>query len=65
MESPKKLIERIFEYCVILAVSAYLLRLAAQWLREAAPYLAIAAAIVLIVVIGYRVYQYHKNSGNW
>lgn len=49
----------------MLAVSAYLLRLAAQWLREAAPYLAIAAATVLIVIIGYRVYQYHKNSGNW
>lgn len=65
MEPPKRFIERLFEFCVTLAVSAYLLRLAARWLTEAAPYLLIAAVIVLIAIIGYRIYQHHKNSGNW
>ena len=27
--------------------------------------LLIIAAIILIVIIGYRIYRYHKNSGNW
>lgn len=65
MEPPKKLIDRLLEFCATLAVSTYLLRLAARWLMEAAPYLLIAAAIILIVIIGYRIYRYHKNSGNW
>lgn len=65
MEPPKKLIERLLEFCATLAVSAYLLRLTAHWLMEAAPYLLIAAAIVLLVIVGYRIYQYYKNSGNW
>lgn len=65
MKSPQKLIERLLDLCATLAVSAYLLRLTARWLMEAAPYLLIAAAIILIVIIGYRIYCYHKNSGNW
>lgn len=65
MEPPKKLIDRLLEFCATLAVSTYLLRLAAHWLMEAAPYLLTAAAITLLVIIGYRIYRYHKNSGNW
>ena len=47
MEPPKRFIERIFEFCVMLAVCAYLLRLAARWVIEAAPYLLVFFIIVL------------------
>ena len=65
MESPKRLLERLLECCIILAISAYLLRLAARWLEEAVPYLLVAAGIILIAIIGYRTYQCRKDSGKW
>ena len=65
MEPPKKLIERLLDFCIMLAVSAYLLRLAARWFVESAPYLAAFAAIVLAVTIGYRVWKHMRDMGKW
>lgn len=49
----------------MLAVSAYLLRLAARWLVESAPYLAAFAAIILVATIGYRVWKHMRDMGKW
>lgn len=54
-----------FEFCVTLAVSAYLLRLAVRWAVEAAPYLFICTAIVLIGVIAYRIWKHMRDMGKW
>lgn len=65
MEPPKRFIERIFDFCVMLAVSAYLLRLAARWVTEAAPYLLAFSIIVLIGTVVYRVWKHMRDMGKW
>lgn len=65
MEPPKRLMERIFEFCVTVAVCAFLLRLAMDWLKQAAPYLLICAAIALAAIIGYRVWKRLRDMGKW
>lgn len=65
MEPPRKIIDRIFEFCVILAISAYLLRLAIRWVMETAPYLIIIAATVFVAIIVYRIIEHIKNMGKW
>lgn len=65
MEPPKRLIERIFDFCVTIAVCAFLLRIAAHWIVEAAPYLLALAAIVLIATVGYRVWKHLRGMGKW
>lgn len=65
MEPPKRLMERVFDFCVTVVVCAFLLRLAMDWLKEAAPYLLICAAVILAVIIGYRVWKYLRDMGKW
>lgn len=66
MEPPRKLIERVFDFCLTLVVAAFLLRLAVSYVLEVWPYLAIIAAIILIIGIAYRVWKYKKdNMGKW
>jgi hypothetical protein len=65
LEPPRRLIERILEICATLALCAFLLWLAMGWLKEAAPYLLICAAVVLAIVIGYHVWKYLRDMGKW
>ncbi len=65
MEPPKRFIERIFKFCVMLALSAFLLRLAARWVIEAAPYLLVLFIIVLAGTIAYRVWRHMRDMGKW
>lgn len=65
MEPPRRLMECIFEFCVTVVVCAFLLRLAMDWLKQAAPCLLICAAIVLAAIIGYRVWKRLRNMGKW
>ncbi|MDE6995272.1 MAG: hypothetical protein K2P41_12760 [Lachnospiraceae bacterium] len=65
MEPPKRFIERIFEFCVMLALSAFLLRLAVAYLLEIWVYLLIIAIIVTAGVIGWRVYKHFRDMGKW
>lgn len=46
----------------MLALSAFLLRLAARWVIEAAPVLFI---IVLAGTIAYRVWRHMRDMGKW
>lgn len=65
MDPPKRFIERVFEFCAILALSAFLLRLAVTYILEVWPYLLAAAVIALICVIGWRVWRHGKDMGKW
>lgn len=65
MEPPKRFIERIFEFCVMLSLSAFLLRLATRWVIEAAPYLLVLFIIVLAGTIAYRVWRHMRDMGKW
>lgn len=65
MEPPRRMLDRIFEFCAVLALSAFLLRLAVCYLLEIWPYLLAAATIVLIGIIGWRVYKFYHSQGKW
>ena len=53
------------EFCALLALSAFLLRLAVAYLLEIWTYLLIIAIIAAVCVIGWRVYRYYHNLGKW
>ncbi|NBK77449.1 hypothetical protein D5272_02320 [bacterium D16-76] len=65
MEPPKKLITRIVEACALLALSAFLLRLAVAYLLEIWVYLLVIAVIAIAAVIGWRVYKFYRSQGKW
>lgn len=65
MEPPRRLLDRVLEICVILVVSAFLLRLAVAYILEIWPYLLIAAVIIVICLIGWRVYKFYHSQGKW
>lgn len=49
----------------MLALSAFLLRLATRWVIEAAPYLLDLFIIVLFGTIAYRVWRHMRDMGKW
>ncbi len=65
MESPKKLITRILESCALLALSAFLLRLAVAYLLEIWVYLLVIVVIAALGVIGWRIYKFYRSQGKW
>ena len=65
MEPPRKLLDRIFEVCVILAISAFLLRLAVYYILEVWYYLLGAAVIAIIGIIIWRVWRHGRDMGKW
>jgi len=65
LESPKKLITRIVEACALLALSAFLLRLAVAYLLEIWVYLLIIVVIAALGVIGWRIYKFYRSQGKW
>lgn len=65
MEPPRKWSERILEFCTILALSAFLLRLAVAYITEIWPYLAVIMTIILFAAIAYRVWKHYQDMGKW
>lgn len=65
MEPPKKLITRIVEACALLALSAFLLRLAVAYLLEIWVYLLVIVVIAIATIIGWRVYKFYRSQGKW
>lgn len=53
------------EFCALLALSAFLLRLAVAYLLEIWVYLLIIVIIAIAGVIGWRVYKHFRNLGKW
>lgn len=66
MEPPKRLITQILEAAFMLALSAYLIKMAAYWLMEVWPILLTIAIIITFIIIVYRIWR-HKNDdlGKW
>ncbi len=58
------LIEKIFGACVLLAISAYLIKCAIGWLYQIRFALLIIAALVILIIIGIRIYRF-KKSQEW
>jgi len=65
LEPPKRLIERILDFCVTVAICAFLLRLAMHWLVEAAPTLFVCAVFILGAILGYRIWKYLRDMSKW
>lgn len=61
---PKRWLERLLEATIILAISAYLIRLAACYFVQALPVLIIVATLVIAGVVVYRIWK-HKHDSNW
>jgi len=53
------------EFCALLTLSAFLLRLAVAYLLEIWAYLLIIVVIVIAAVIGWRVYKHYRDLGKW
>lgn len=53
------------EFCALLALSAFLLRLAVAYLLEIWVYLLIIAIIAIAGIIGWRVYKHFLDLGKW
>lgn len=53
------------EFCALLALSTFLLRLAVAYLLEIWVYLLIIAIIAIAAAIGWRVYRYYHDLGKW
>jgi hypothetical protein len=59
---PKKLITRILEFTAALALAAFLIRLAVNYILEIWPVLIILAIVIAGSMIGYRIW---KNKAKW
>ena len=61
---PKHWLERILEAAIIIALSAFLIRLAACYIVEALPIIVIIGTLVIAGVIAYRIWK-QKHDSNW
>ena len=60
---PKRWLERLLESAVILALSAFLIKLALCWLYAVWPILAIIATVVAVGVVASRIWRRRRDSG--
>lgn len=61
---PKHWLERLLEAAIIIALSAFLIRLAACYIVEALPVIVIIGTLVIVGVIAYRIWK-QKHDSNW
>lgn len=61
---PKHWLEKILEAAIIIALSAFLIRLAVCYILQALPVIAIVATLITVGVILYRIWK-HKKDSNW
>lgn len=59
---PRRLIEVIFESCVMFAIGAWLLKLGVCFLYQIRVPLLIIGTVVLIGIIAGRIYRYRKGQ---
>ncbi len=65
MNTPERIVTEILAVCIMLALSAWLLKLAIHYLLEIWVYLLIIAVIAIAAVIGWRVYKFYHSQGKW
>lgn len=63
-QQPKKLLTRILEFAVVLALSAFLIRLATKYLLDAWPVLLVVGVVAIAAVVIYRLLKW-KNGERW
>ena len=61
---PKHWLERILEAAIIIALTAFLIRLAACYIVEALPIIIIVATLVVVGIVAYRIWK-KKHDSNW
>ncbi len=59
---PKHWLERIFEAAIIIALSAYLIRLAACYIVDALPIIIIIVTLVVVGIVLYRIWKRKHDS---
>lgn len=62
---PKRLLDRLLECAVILALSAYLIKLAVFYIVSVKWQLLAIAGIIVLAVAGYRLYRWRRGSRGW
>lgn len=65
MEPPRRLIDRILDFCITIVICAFLLNLAMHWLAEVAPLLLLCAAFIFGAVLGYRLWKHLRDLRKW
>ena len=60
---PKRWLEKRLESAVILALSAFLIKLALCWLYAVWPILVVIATVVAVGVVAYRIWRRKRDSG--
>lgn len=61
---PKHWLERILEVAIVIALSAFLIRLAACYIVEALPIIIIVVTLVVVGLVAYRIWK-RKHDSNW
>ena len=61
----RSLLSRILETAALLALSAFLIRLAACFLCSVWPVLVISAVIALAAIVLYRIWKHKRDTGKW
>ena len=61
---PKRWLERILEAAIVIAISAYLIRLAACYFVQALPVIIVVAALVTAGLVAYRIWK-RRHDSNW
>ena len=59
---PKRWLEKLLESAVILALSAFLIKLALCWLYAVWPILVVIATVVAVGVVAYRIWRRKRDS---
>ena len=67
MEPPKKLINKILEFCFLLALCCLLINLAMHWILEVWLVLLVLAVAVAAITIIYRIWRHRHDQdlGKW
>jgi len=65
VEPPKRLITRILEFAFMLALSAFLINIAAYWILEVWPILLAIALVIVAITIIYRIWKHRHDLGKW
>ena len=65
MEPPKRLITRILEFSIMLALSAFLINTAAYWILEVWPILLSIVLVIAAIIIIYRVWRHRHDLVKW
>ena len=62
---PKNLLTLILESAFLFFLSAFLIRMAVNILTEIWPALLVIAIVILILLIGWRIWRHLRDMGKW